>query len=74
MPLAGERKMITAAERKQIFRLYVKALNACRHYEKVPHGTATAIDASKALECADDAFRDYVDALTDRSPLSGQSG
>jgi|GEM_PF-4861671 len=26
--------MITAAERKQIFRLYVRALNAGRHYEK----------------------------------------
>jgi hypothetical protein len=65
MPLAGERKMITAAERKQIFRLYVRALNACRHYEKMPHGTATAIDASKALEGADDAFRDYVDSLVD---------
>jgi hypothetical protein len=57
--------MITAAERKQIFRLYVRALNACRHCEKVPHGTATAIDASKALEDADDAFRDYVDSLVD---------
>jgi len=56
--------MITAAERKQIFRLYFRALNACRHYEKV-HGTATAIDASKALESADDAFRDYVDSLVD---------
>jgi hypothetical protein len=31
----------------------------------VPHGTATAIDASKALEGADDAFRDYVDSLVD---------
>jgi hypothetical protein len=57
--------MITAAERKQVFRLYVRALNACRHYEKVPNGTATAIDASKALEDADDAFRDYVDSLVD---------
>jgi len=60
-----ERKMITTAERKQIFRLYVKALNACRHYEKAPHGTARSIDASKALESADDAFRDYVDSLVD---------
>ena len=61
--LTEERKMITTAERKQIFRLYVKALNACRHYEKAPHGTATSIDA--ALESADDAFRDYVDSLVD---------
>jgi hypothetical protein len=61
MPLTGERKMITAAERRQIFRLYVRTLSACRHYEKVPHGTATAIDASKPLESADDAFRDCVD-------------
>ena len=57
--------MITAAERKQIFRLYVKALNACRHCEKAPNGTATSINASKALESADDAFRDYVDLLVD---------
>ena len=63
--LTEERKMITTAERKQIFRLYVRALNACRHYEKAPHGTATSIDASKALESADDAFRDYVDSLVD---------
>jgi hypothetical protein len=63
VPLSGKRKDNYRSRTQANFQAVCQSAQRGPTLREVPHGTATSIDASKALESADDAFRDYVDSL-----------